>query len=223
MNNPVVVITGATGVTGQVAARAFAMQGASLALLSSNSAKLEALAAELNLPAARLVTRVADLRIKEEVSAAATYVNTKFGRVDILLHLVGGWAGGKTLIETPTTELETMLAQHFWTTFHLIQAFTPSMTQHGWGRVVVVSSPVASSPTAKMGAYAVAKAAEETMLMVLAQESKGTGVTANVIQVQSIDVAGKGKGTTPDEIVAAMLYLCSDVAAKVNGARIPLY
>jgi hypothetical protein len=48
-------------------------------------------------------------------------------------------------------------------------------------------------------------------------------VTANIIQVKAIDVDNKGTGTTPDEIVAAMLYLFSDEAAKLNGARIPLY
>ena len=54
-------------------------------------------------------------------------------------------------------------------------------------------------------------------------ELKENGVTANIIQVRAIDVEKTGKGTTPEEIVAAMLYLFSEEAAKVNGARIPLY
>jgi hypothetical protein len=52
---------------------------------------------------------------------------------------------------------------------------------------------------------------------------KETGVTANIIQVRAIDVERKGTGATPEEIVAAMLYLFSEDAAKINGARIPLY
>uniref|UniRef100_A0A7C4PI95 SDR family oxidoreductase n=1 Tax=Anaerolinea thermolimosa TaxID=229919 RepID=A0A7C4PI95_9CHLR len=120
-------------------------------------------------------------------------------------------------------DLETMLNQHAWTTFHLLQVFTPGMVQHGWGRVIVVSSPVTANPPAKMGAYAVGKAAQETLLTTLAQEVKESGVTANILQVRSIDVEGKGKGTRPDEIVAAMLYLCSDAAARITGARIPLF
>ena len=48
-------------------------------------------------------------------------------------------------------------------------------------------------------------------------------VTANIIQVRAIDVGNTGKGTTPDEIVAAISYLFSEEASKVNGARIPLY
>ena len=59
--------------------------------------------------------------------------------------------------------------------------------------------------------------------MTLAAELKEKGVTANIIQVRAIDVENKGTGTTPDEIVAAMMYLFSEQAAKINGARIPLY
>ena len=90
MNNPVVVITGATGATGTAAARAFASQGASLALLSHDQSKLDALAASLSLPSARLLTHAADLRNPEEARAAERFVTTRFGRADILLHLVGG-------------------------------------------------------------------------------------------------------------------------------------
>lgn len=223
MNNPVVVITGATGATGAAAARAFAAQGASLALVSHDQSKLEALAAELKLPATRLLTRVADLRNPEEVRAAERFIVTKFGRVDVLLHLVGGWAGGQTLAETPAADLETMLNQHAWTTFHLLQAFTPNMLGHGWGRVLVISSPVTGNPSAKLSAYAAGKAAQEALVTTFAQEARESGVTANIIQVRAIDAEGKGKGTSPDAIVAAMLYLCSDQAAKISGARIPLY
>jgi NAD(P)-dependent dehydrogenase (short-subunit alcohol dehydrogenase family) len=75
------------------------------------------------------------------------------------------------------------------------------------------------------------KAAQESLLLSLAEEFKGTNLTANVIQVNSIDLEGsvnpgqsaRGKGTTPEEIAAAMLYLCSDEARKLNAARIPLY
>lgn len=60
-------------------------------------------------------------------------------------------------------------------------------------------------------------------MLTLAAELKESNVTANIIQVKAIDVEGKGTGTTLDEIVAAMLYLFSEEASKINGARIPLY
>ncbi len=223
MNNPVVVISGATGAAAVNAAQAFAAQGASLALISSSQAKLDALAAELALPEARILTAAGDLRSPEDVRAAAERVYAKFGRADVLLHLVGGWTGGKKIAELPADDLENMLSQHVWTTFHLLQAFTPGMLRNGWGRVLIISSPLAVQPSAGMSAYAVGKAAEDALLQTLAQEVKDSGVTANILQVRSIDSTGTGKGTTPDEITAAMLYLCSDVAARVNGARLPLY
>jgi len=68
-----------------------------------------------------------------------------------------------------------------------------------------------------------AKAAQENLVLNLSAELKENGVTANVIQVRAIDVHATGKGTTPDEIVAAMLYLFSEDAAKLRGNRIPLY
>ena len=227
----VTVITGATGGLGRVAAPTFAQHGASLALLSSDQSKLDVLAAELTLPAERVLTHAADLRDPAAVERAAQAVVEKFGAVHILLHLVGGWAGGKTLTEMAAEDLKSMLDQHVWTTFHLLRAFAPHLTASGWGRVIVVSSPLVAKPAAKMGAYTTAKAAEEALTLTLAQEVKDKGVTANVLHVRAIDTEHKrerepspsnASRTTPEEIVAAMLYLCSPEAGVVNGTRLGL-
>ncbi len=223
MENRVFVITGATGGLGQVAAHAFAEQGASLALLSTDQDKLDALARDLNLPSDRILTHAVDLLDPDAVRDSAEAVSAKFGRVDALIHLVGGWTGGRTIAQSDADEFKFMLDQHAWTTIYLLQAFSPKLIANGWGRVIAVTSPLATSPSAKMGAYAVGKAAQEILLMTLADEFKGTGITANVIQVKSIDVKGTNKGTAPREIIAAILYLCSDEAGKVNGARMPLF
>ncbi len=223
MNERVVVITGATGGLGQFTARAFAEQGASLALISTSQDKLDNLADELNMPADRILTRAADLLDSEAVREAAEAVSDKFGRVDILVHLVGGWIGGETIAEADLDDFKFMLDQHAWTTIHLLQAFSPKLAANNWGRVITVSSPSAANPPAKSGAYAVGKAAQETLLFSLADEFKGTDVTANVIQVSYIDVENEGKGTTPEEIIAAILYLCSEEARKVSGTRLSLF
>jgi NAD(P)-dependent dehydrogenase (short-subunit alcohol dehydrogenase family) len=218
-----IVITGATGVLGGLTARTFAQRGDSLALLDHNQEKLDFLARDLNLPETRLLTLAADLRNGDSVHSAAEAVSAKFGRVDALIHLVGGWTGGKTIPESSTDDLDFMLGQHAWTTFHLFQAFTPRLTSNGWGRVMIVSMPLTIQPAAKMGAYAAGKAAQEALVQTLAEEVKGMGVTANIIHVKAIDTKGDGKGTKPEEIVAAMMYLFSDETAKITGARIPLY
>lgn len=223
MNDRVVVISGATGATGKAAARGFASRGARLVLIGTDQSKLDELTHDLNLPAARLLTLTVDLRNAPAVRSAAEAVTAQFGRVDGLIHLVGGWVGGKTIAETRASDFESMLSQHAWTTFHLFQAFGPRLAANQWGRVIVVSAPTALNPHGKASAYTAAKAAQENLVLNLAAELKESNVTANIIQVQSIDVSGKGKGTTPDEIVASMLYLCSDEASKITGARIPLF
>jgi len=223
MNDRVVVITGATGGLGRVAARAFAERGDSLALLGRDEDDLDSLVRELNLPSGRILTRAVDLLDAQALQDAAEAVSAKFGGVHILLHLVGGWTGGKTIAEASTDEFASMLDQHAWTTFHLFQAFAPHLARSGWGRVITVSLPLTLHPAARTGAHAAGKAAQEALVLTLAEELKENGATANIIHVKSIDVKHEGKGTTPEEIVAAMLYLCSDEAAKVNGLRLPLY
>jgi len=223
MNERVFVITGSTGVTGKAAAREFAEYGASLVLLGTDSSKLDALVRDLNLPAARVLALTADLRKSDAVHSAAEAVIEKFGRVDGVVHLVGGWVGGRLISETPQDDFESMLDQHAWTTFHLFREFAPLLAKNKWGRVIVVSSPTATTPQGKASAYTAAKAAQENLVLNLAAELKEANVTANIIQVRSIDADERGKGTTPDEIVASMLYLCSDAASKVNGMRIPLF
>jgi len=221
--NRTVVITGATGGLGNKVAHAFAGRGHSLVLLDRNQDRLDALRRDLNLPEDRLFTSVIDLQDGETVRSTAEAVSVKFGGAHALIHLVGGWVGGKTLSEASADDLEFMLSQHVWTTFHLFQSFAPKLASNGWGRVLIVSASTVPNPPGKAGAYTAAKAAQENLVLTLAGELKQSGVTANIIQVKAIDTENKGKGTTPDEIVAAMLYLFSDEAGKVNGARIPLY
>ena len=218
-----VVITGATGALGTKTAQVFAESGHSLALLDNDQTKLDSLVHSLNLPEERLFASVVDLRDGQAVRDSAEAVSAKFGSIHALIHLVGGWTGGKTLAETSIQDLESMLGQHVWTTFHLFQAFSPKLAASGWGRVITISPSTVQNPPAKRGVYTAAKAAQETLMLTLAAELKQSGVTANIIQVQAIDVENKGTGTTPDVIVAAIQYLFSDQAGKVNGARIPLY
>ena len=218
-----ILITGATGGLGRRTAQAFAARGNSLVLLDHKQDKLDALTHDLNLPAERLIASAVDLRDGDAVRATAEAAAARFGGIHALIHLVGGWVGGKTLVEADAMDLDFMLGQHVWTTFHLFQAFIPQLIKNEWGRVIIVSASTVPNPPGKTGIYTAAKAAQENLILTLAAELKEQNVTANIIQVRAIDVAAKGTGTTPDEIVAAMMYLFSQEASKVNGARIPLY
>lgn len=221
--NKVIVITGATGVLGGMVAKAFAGMGHNLVLLDKDQQKLDSLVRDLNLPSERILAQTVDLLNEQTVQDSAEAVLSKFGSVHALFHLVGGWVGGKTFAESPSDDLDSMLNQHVRTTFNLFKAFETPLSQSGWGRVIVISKSDVANPPARAGIYSAAKSAQETMVLALAAELKDVNVTANIIQVRSIDVENKGSGTTPEVIVTSMQYLFSDGAGKVNGARIPLY
>jgi NAD(P)-dependent dehydrogenase (short-subunit alcohol dehydrogenase family) len=219
------VITGATGVLGSLVAKTFAERGHNLALLDRDPIKLDALVRDLDLPSERLYSQTIDLLNGPAVHGSAEAVLSKFGSVHALIHLVGGWTGGKTIPESNADDFDSMLDQHAWTTFHLLQSFAPHIAASQCGRVLIVSMPVTINPAAKMALYAAAKSAQESLVLTLAEEFKDSGLTANIIHVKSINTKGEAQreGTTPAEIISAMTYLFSDEASKVNGARIPLY
>jgi len=232
LNDRVVVVTGAAGGLGQVVTRKLAEEGVCLALLGRRADRLETLARDLKLAEDRYLARAVDLGDPDSARAAAAAVVERFGRAEILLQLVGGWTGGQTITEASADDLASMIHQHLWTTFYLAQAFVPYLTANGWGRLIAVSSPLASQPQAKGGPYAIGKAAQETLMGTLAQELRGSGVTANVLLVRAIDVKHErirepkpqnAAWTTPEEIASAILFLCTDEANMINGARIPLY
>ena len=231
LENRVAVIIGATGGLGPVVTSELAGHGVNLALLDRNPDKLAALTKSLGLPESRFLTRAVNLLDPAETKSAAEAVVAKFGKIDILLHLIGGWTGGKTIVEASADDLAFMLNQHVWTSFNVTQAFVPHLLANGWGRVVMVSSPFASRPVAKGGPYAIGKSGQEALMLALSQELKGTGVTANLLQVKTIDVKREKVSTpspenatwsTPEELASAILYLLSDEAGAVNGAKIPM-
>jgi NAD(P)-dependent dehydrogenase (short-subunit alcohol dehydrogenase family) len=227
----VALITGATGPLGRAAAAAFAADGVALGLVGTDPVRLESMVRDLDLAPDACIPAVADLRDAAAARSAVAAVVDRFGRIDILLHLVGGWTGGTALVDLDAEVLRGMLDQHVWSTFHVAQAVVPGMVEHGWGRVIGVTSTTTTAPGPKVGAYVAAKAGEEAMLRVLAREVAGGGVTVNTIAVSTIDAGHEREHepsktnagwTTPEEIVATMRFLCSDAAAAVTGVRIPL-
>lgn len=228
----VALISGASGGLGRVLAADLLAGDWDVALLGSHMGHLEALRTELGVAAERAPLVAADLRERAAGVDAVDQVYAHFGRVDGLAHLVGGWTGGVRCVDADDGPYAEMLDQHLWSTLNILRPLVPRMVAAGRGRVVAVSSPMAVSPVPGQSAYAVGKAAQETLLAAVAREVAGSGVTVNVLRVRAIDTSGvrqsdpKGKGatmTTPDEICAAVRYLFSDAAVVVNGQRIGLH
>jgi NAD(P)-dependent dehydrogenase (short-subunit alcohol dehydrogenase family) len=228
----VVLITGATGALGSAVTREFAQTQARLALTGRSEQKLEHLMAETGLPAERALAVPADVTQADGVQALVEAIETHLGRVDALLNIAGGWRSGKPVGETSLKEWDHMLALNLHSAFLLSRAVVPSMVEAGWGRIVHISSRTAVAPRAKSAAYAVSKMGLITLTEVIAAEVKGSGVTANVILPSTIDTpanrasmpkADPDKWVPPQRIAATMRFLCSDAAASINGARIPIY
>jgi NAD(P)-dependent dehydrogenase (short-subunit alcohol dehydrogenase family) len=232
LENRAVVITGASGGLGSQLAADLGHAGANLALLERDPAKLAGLVQSLGLPDQRMLTHAVDLLDGDAARAAAEAVVARYGRVDVLIHVVGGWVGGQTLADTPAADLASMLNQHVWTTFNVLQAFVPRLVTNHWGRILVIGSPAAARPSAKGSAYAAGKAGQEALMLTLSQELKGTGVTANLLLVRTIDNKREklsdpkpenASWSTPEELSAVVQFLLSDAAATINGAKVPVF
>ncbi len=232
LRDQVILITGATGALGSVVAREFAQTQAYLALTGRSEEKLERLATETGLPAERIFTVAADVTQADGVENLVATVTARFGQVAVLLNVAGGWSGGKSVGETAVEDWDHMLALNLRSAFLLSRAVLPGMIEAGWGRIVHVSSKTAVEPRAKQAAYAVSKMGLITLTEVIAAEVKGSGITANVILPSIIDTptnrefipkADPAKWVPPERIAATMHFLCSDDAASINGARIPIY
>ena len=232
LSDKVILISGATGALGSVVAREFATAEARLALAGRSEQKLAHLTANLGLPAEQVFSAPADFTHTDGVNSLMEAVVAHFGQVDVLLNTVGGWRGGHSVGATSVEEWDSVLALNLHSAFLLSRAVLPSMLEAGWGRIVHVSSSAAVRPRANLAGQAVSKMGVITLTEVIAAETKGTGVTANVILPSIIDTpanretmskADPRKWVPPEHIAATMRFLCSNAAASINGARIPIY
>lgn len=231
MRDRVALITGATGELGRAVAGILAAEGVRLALAGTDDGRLRGVASGLDLADDRWAPVVVDLRDPIATHAAIDGVVGRLGSIDMLVHLVGGWASGGLVTEIDREVLRDQLEQHLWTTLNVVESTVPAMLERGWGRVVAVATPSATNPGKGTATYSIPKIAQETLLRTLAREVAGTGVTANLVLVKAIDAKHERESdpspktagwATPEEIAAAIAFLCSDGAVAINGARIPL-
>ena len=221
MSERVIAITGATGKLGRVVSAHFAGTGARLALLARSEEEVAALASELPGGSERHAGFAVDLGDAASAGTVAAAVRDRLGPASVLLQLVGGYAGGTPFADGDDEEFRNLLDLNLWSTIHAVRAFLPDVAAAEHGRIVTVSTYVAAAPTPKHAAYAATKAAVEALTISVARDLAGTSATANVVVLRSI---GDEKPTDqrPEEIAAAMAFLCSPEAGTINGQRIPL-
>ena len=225
MKGKIVVVTGAHGGLGTHVTKAFLDAGATVVGVSRRiqqsdfaSSAFSALPAEISNPAG--------------AKSMLDSVVARFGRLDVLAHTVGGFAGGQSIAETDDATFQRMLDINLNSTFYVLRAALPVMRKTGNGRIIAIGSRAAVEPGAGVGAYSASKAALVSLIRTVAQENKDAGITANVILPGTMDTpsnrksipnADFSKWVQPATVAGLMLWLAREAGKNVNGAVIPVY
>jgi NAD(P)-dependent dehydrogenase (short-subunit alcohol dehydrogenase family) len=227
----VIAIAGVGGGLGPSVAARLAEAGAIVAGANREQADVDAVGEELGLPSEQWDGRAVDLTDEDAVTAWRDGLVERFGHVDGVAHLVGGWRGGQPLHEEPLADWDLLERLLIRTVQLTTRAFHDQIAASQHGRFVLVSAKQAQKPSNGNAAYASAKAAAEAWTLAFADGFEPGGATANIVVVDAIltprmrkENPGKQFPTfTPTEHIAdAIAWLCSDAAAEMNGTRLTL-
>jgi NAD(P)-dependent dehydrogenase (short-subunit alcohol dehydrogenase family) len=228
MKGKQVLLTGGTGGLGIGVTRVVLSQAAKITIPYVSLEEVERL--KQNIPAVefeqlRLVA--ADLTDEREIAQLVD----DMGRVDVLIHLVGGFAMGKTH-EFSFADWKQQLDLNLNTTFLACKHSLRKMLEHDYGRIVTVGSRGAVQPAGQLAAYCAAKAGVVALTQAIADETKGTNITANVVLPSTIDTpmnrqamgeANADLWVKPESLGQVICFLASEAAKDVRGDAIPVY
>lgn len=228
MDRPVVMITGASGNLGRAVAAAFASRDARLALVDRRRDRLEA---TFGPEATGALYLVADLLVPAAVDAAAKATVDRFGRIDVLCNLAGGFRMGPPVHETPDDDWNFLFDINTRTLLHAARAVVPRMLAAGGGKIVNVGAFSASKGAAHMGAYVASKSAVIRVTESMAAELRARNVNVNCVLPTVIDTpenrkampdADPAKWVAPADLASVIAFLASDAARAIHGAAIPV-
>ena len=227
-----VLVAGGTGGLGNAVTLAFLAEGARVAVTYRKEEEYAALKKAAGAKAAALEGSLVDVTDERTTAELVTGIVARHGRLDALVNAVGGYVGGVTLWELETKVFDAMLSLNLRSGYALARAVLPAMLKQRHGSIVNVAAKAAFDHGAGAAAYAASKAAAVAMMDSLAADLKGTGVRVNSILPSIIDTAVNRKAMPsadfiawpkPEEIAQVILFLCSDNAAVVHGAAVPVY
>ncbi|GGK45858.1 oxidoreductase [Planomonospora parontospora subsp. parontospora] len=196
----IIVVAGAAGPAGQAAVRRFTAQGHTVIGVDKSGAD---------------GTLAVDLLDFEAVRGLAADIRAEHGRVDGLVHLVGGWRGSKTFAETRLEDWALLHDLLVRTLQHVTLAFEPLLKESARGRFAIVSAKAAERPTQGNAAYGTAKAAAEAWTLAFADALEGTGATANILVVKALVHEGM-RAADPDRRFPGFTDV-DDLAAAIEG------
>ncbi|MGN9910517.1 SDR family NAD(P)-dependent oxidoreductase [Phytohabitans sp. LJ34] len=217
------LITGGTGGLGGAVTAAFVAAGWRAVVPvrkdPPEGGSAEYLTADLTDPAA----------VESVVSAA---VSDPAAPLRAVVNLVGGYAPGGLVHETPIEDFERMLSLNLRPTYLVTQAALPHLIEAGGGAVVCVSSRAAVSPFPGAAGYVTSKAAVLAFANAVAVEYKAKGVRCNTVLPSVIDTpanraaqpdADPSRWVRPEEIATVIRFLAGEESAPTSGAAIPVY
>ncbi|MBI3359894.1 MAG: SDR family oxidoreductase [Chloroflexi bacterium] len=228
----VVLITGATGEFGPNVAKAFAAEGARLALTGRKAEAAAELAKEIGLGDERALAVAADVTNAESVAALVKAVIDKWGRVDVLVNVAGGYKPGKPVHEMEDADFDFMLNLNGRSVFNTCRAVIPHMLAQKSGKIVNIGAKAALQAGRKSLGYAAAKSIVLRLTEALSAEVRDSGINVNAVIPSFIDTeanrkanpdADYAKWVAPEKLAAVILFLASDDASAINGAAIPVY
>ena len=202
------LVTGAGRGIGRAIALELAAAGARVALLARSADQLDEAARTVHDRGGLARVYPADAADPAQAADAVTRIAADLGQVSILIsNAAVVWPVGPT-VHVTLAEWSAAFAVNLGAVFQLSVAVLPSMLEHGWGRIVNISSGVAADPAAMVrgNAYVTTKAALEAHTVNLAAELAGSGVTANVYRPGSVDTAMQAwiRAQPPEKIGAAL-------------------
>ena len=223
--NRVVLVTGAKGGLGSFVTEAFLGAGDTV-IGTSKSIRASDFAN------ARFVAIASDLTDAASAGQLVERVIQRFQRIDSLMHVMGGFSGGKPIAETDDATWDRMMNVNLRSAFNIFRAVIPSMRTAGRGRIVAIASRAAAEPAANIAAYGASKAALVSLVRSAALENKDLGITVNAILPGTMNTEANRKAdptadfsrwVPPENVADLVVFLTSDAAAHITGAAIPVY
>jgi NAD(P)-dependent dehydrogenase (short-subunit alcohol dehydrogenase family) len=220
----VIFITGAKGGLGTFITQRFLSTGATVVGASRSITKED-------FPADNFVPMAVDFTKPAAVQAAIESCISRTGKLDVLVHVLGGFAGGKAVADTDDATWEQMQALNLTSAFYVLRAAIPPLRKSGNGRIIVIGSLTAVEPHAGLGAYVTFKTALTTLIRTVALENHDAGLTANVVLPGTMDTpanrksmpnADPSKWVQPNDVADLVAWLADENARHVSGAAVPI-
>jgi NAD(P)-dependent dehydrogenase (short-subunit alcohol dehydrogenase family) len=221
--------TGATGGLGPAVVAAFLDDGWRVVATSRSGRPPQDLVGH-----ERLESVATDLFEPADVAEAVTVAAADRARAPLkaLVNLVGGYAIGGPVHDTPVEQFERQLTLNLRPTYLVTGAVLPHLVDAGGGAIVCMGARAAVRPFRGAAGYASAKAAVIALAQAVAVEYRAAGVRCNAVLPSVIDTkanrdrepdADTSKWVPAEQVAAVIRFLCSDDSAPTSGAAIPVY